>query len=200
MIQPWMSNKKTYPRRALAADFMIHAYQSTRREGALAAASESCRDKNLGRLQPRTLQPAEPSRPRAGTTPERHFHKAYTPPTPHNLPVSGNDLGHELGAGAAGGAPEAEAQGIAEELAAFAGAGRGRGIGLDLDATAGQGDAGEHGGAGGVIRIGGDPDALGEGSLALLEPISQGGDLGGRDAARGQRISRRSGSCSCCRR
>ena len=89
-------------------------------------------------------------------------------------------MGHELGAGAAGGAAEAEAQGIAEELAAFAGAGRGRGIGLDLDATAGQGDAGEQGGAGGVIRIGGDPEALGRGSLSLLEPIGQGGDLGGR--------------------
>ena len=109
-------------------------------------------------------------------------------------------MGHELGAGAAGGAPEAEAQGIAEELAVLAGAGSRRWVWLDLDATTGQGDAGEQGGAGGVIGIGGDPDALGEGSLALLEPIGQGGDLGGRDAARGQRISRRSGSCSCCRR
>ena len=70
----------------------------------------------------------------------------------------------------------------------LAGAGSRRWVWLDLDATTGQGDAGEQGGTGGVIGIGGDPDALGKESLALLEPICQGRDLGGGDEARGQQL------------
>ena len=70
----------------------------------------------------------------------------------------------------------------------LAGAGSRRWVGLDLDATTGQGDAGEQGGTGGVIGIGGDPDALGKESLALLEQICQSRDLGGGDVARGQQL------------
>ena len=44
---------------------------------------------------------------------------------------------------------------------------------MDLDATASQGDAGQQGGTGSVLRIGSDPDALGRLSLAAREPISQ---------------------------
>ena len=67
----------------------------------------------------------------------------------------------------------------------LAGAGSRRWVWLDLDATTGQGDAGEQGGTGGVIGIGGDPEALGSGRLAVLEPLCQGRDLGGGDEARG---------------
>ena len=55
---------------------------------------------------------------------------------------AGNDLRHQPTTCAAGGAPEAHSQGIANQLAAFPRAGRRRGIRLDLDATASQGDAG----------------------------------------------------------
>ena len=60
----------------------------------------------------------------------------------------------------------------------LAGAGSGWWVWLDLDGKAGQGNAGEQGGAGGVIGIGGDPEALGSRSLTVLEPIGQGRDLG----------------------
>ena len=60
----------------------------------------------------------------------------------------------------------------------LAGAGSRRLVWLDLDATTGQGNTSEPGGTGGVIGIGGDPDALGSRSLAVLEPICQGRDLG----------------------
>ena len=60
----------------------------------------------------------------------------------------------------------------------LAGAGSRWWIRLDLYATTGQGNAGEQGGTGGVIGIGGDPEALGSRSLAVLEPIGQGRDLG----------------------
>ena len=63
----------------------------------------------------------------------------------------------------------------------LAGAGSRRWVWLDLDATTSQGNAGEDHGAGGVIGIGGDPDALGSRSLAMLEPICQSRDLGGGD-------------------
>jgi len=59
---------------------------------------------------------------------------------------------------------------ITNQLAAFALARRRRGIRLDLDATASQGDAGQQGGAGSVLQIGSDPDALGRLSLAAMEP------------------------------
>ena len=76
----------------------------------------------------------------------------------------------------AGNSPEGEAQGASEELAVLAGAESRRWAWLDLDAITGQGNAGEQGGAGGVIGIGGDPDALGSRSLAVLEPICQSPD------------------------
>ena len=59
----------------------------------------------------------------------------------------------------------------------LAGAGSRRWVWLDLDATTGQGNAGEQGGTGGVIGIGGDPDALGSRGLAVLEPICESRDL-----------------------
>ena len=55
----------------------------------------------------------------------------------------------------------------------LAGAGSRRWVGLDLDATTGQGSAGEQGGTGGVIGIGGDPDALGSRRLEVLEPFAK---------------------------
>ena len=165
MIQPWISNKKTLPtpsarRSAHNTPVLLNGEgRAPSQPPANPAGTKTwaaCSREHSNQQSPHDLQPEQLL---------RRFHKAYTPPYPTICPFAGNDLGHELGAGAAGGAPEAEAQGIAEELAAFAGAGRGRGIGLDLDATAGQGD-----------------------------------DLGGGDAARRQRISRRSGSCNSCRR
>ena len=98
---------------------------------------------------------------------------AYTPLHPTTRPFTGNDLGHKPSAGAAGEPPEGEAQGVAEELAVLAGAGSRRWVGLDLDATTGQGSAGEQGGTGGVIGIGGDPDALGSRRLEVLEPFAK---------------------------
>jgi len=105
-------------------------------------------------------------------------------------PFAGNGLRHQPAAGAAGGAPKAHSQGIANQLAAFAGAGRRRGIRLDLDATANQGDAGKQGGAGGVLRIGSDPDAQGWLSLTATKPISQSSDLCGRVVALQQLLHR----------
>ena len=61
---------------------------------------------------------------------------------------------------------------------------------MDLDATASQGDAGQQGGAGSVLRIGSDPDALGRLSLAATEPISQSSDLCGRVVALQQLLHR----------
>ena len=66
-------------------------------------------------------------------------------------PFTGNDLGNQPSASAAGGSPNGEAQSVANELAAFAGAVRRRGIRLDLHTTASQGDAGKQGGPGGVM-------------------------------------------------
>ena len=54
---------------------------------------------------------------------------------------------------------------------------------MDLDASASQGDAGQQGGAGSVLRVRSDPDALGRLSLAATEPISQSSDLCGRVVA-----------------
>jgi hypothetical protein len=59
----------------------------------------------------------------------------------------------------------------------LAGAG-GRQIGrANANALAAEGNAGEDYGAGGAIGIGGDPEALGSMSLAVLEPICQSRDL-----------------------
>ena len=57
----------------------------------------------------------------------------------------------------------------------LAGAGSRWWVWLDLGATTGQGNAG-------------DPDARGSRSLAVLEPIRQGRDLGGDDVARRQQL------------
>jgi len=57
-----------------------------------------------------------------------------------------------------------------------------------MPSKTGQGNAGEQGGTSGVIGIGGDPDALGSRSLAVLEPIRQGRDLGSDDVAREQQL------------
>ena len=54
---------------------------------------------------------------------------------------------------------------------------------MDLDASSSQGDAGQQGGTGSVLRICSDPEALGRLSLAATEPISQSSDLGGRVVA-----------------
>ena len=163
VIQPWISNKKTLPtpnaRRSTHNTPVLlngegRAPSQPPANPAGTKTWAACSREHSNQQSPHDLQPEQlPS----------GFDKA---PALHPTigPFTGNDLGHNPSAGAAGGAPEAEAQGIAEELAAFAGAGRGRGIGLDLDATAGQG-----------------------------------GDLGGGYAERGQRISRRSGSCNSCR-
>ncbi|MDH4404422.1 MAG: hypothetical protein QE276_00160 [Cyanobium sp. D14.bin.5] len=103
-------------------------YWPTRR-GDLAPTSESCRNENLGRLQPKTLKPAEPSRPKA-------LH-------PTNCPFAGSNLGSQPGAGAASGAPEGEAQGIPKQLAVLARAG-GRQIGrANANALAAKGNAGK---------------------------------------------------------
>ena len=62
---------------------------------------------------------------------------------PTICPFAGNNLGHQPSAGGPGGAPEGEAQGIAEKLAAFIGAG-GRPIGrANANALAAKGNAGE---------------------------------------------------------
>ena len=133
-------------------------------EGALAATSASCRNQNLGRLQPRTLKPAEPSRPEDLN--------------PTIRPLAGNNLGSQPSAGAASGAPEGEAQGIPKKLAVLAGAG-GRQIGrANAIALAAKGNAGEDYGAGGVIRIGGNPHPGCAGRGLVAQPVGEGGDPG----------------------
>jgi len=61
----------------------------------------------------------------------------------------------------------------------LAGAG-GRQIGrTNANALAAEGNAGEDYGAGGVVGIGGNPDAAGPGGGLGAKPGGQGGDLGG---------------------
>ena len=80
------------------------------------------------------------------------------PLSPRIRPLTGNNLGGEPSAGAPGGAPKGEAQGIAKELAAFTGTG-GRPIGrANANALAAKGTAG-HG--------------------LVAQPVDEGGDLGG---------------------
>jgi hypothetical protein len=95
-------------------------------------------------------------------------------------PFAGNGLRHQPATGAAGGAPEAHSQGIANQLAAFPWTGSRRGSRLDLDATTSQGDAGQQGGTGSVLWIGGDPEAPRRRAVTLPKPEGQSGDLGGR--------------------
>ena len=189
VIQPWISNKKTLPtpsarRSAHNTPVLLNGEgRAPSQPPANPAGTKTwaaCSREHSNQQSPHDLQPEQlPS----------GFHKAAAlHPTIRQL--AGNDLGHKPSAGAAGDPPEGEAQGIAEELAVLAGAGSRRWVWLDLDATTGQGDAGEQGGAGGVIGIGGDPDALGSRSLAVLEPICQGRDLGGDDVALGSNCYR----------
>jgi len=123
-------------------------YLSARR-GALAPTSESCRNENLGRLQPKTLKPAEPSRPKA-------LH-------PTIRPFAGTNLGSEPSAGGPSGAPKGEAQGIPKQLAVLAGAGgrqisRANANALASKGTAGRGlvaqPVGEGGDLGGGVPLG----------------------------------------------
>jgi len=102
-----------------------------------------------------------------------------TPPKPRNPPACGNNLGSQPSAGAASGAPEGEAQGIPKQLAVLARAG-GRQIGrANANALAAEGDAGKDYGAGGVIRIGGNPHPGTAGRGLVAQPVGEGGDLGG---------------------
>ncbi|MDH4404419.1 MAG: hypothetical protein QE276_00145 [Cyanobium sp. D14.bin.5] len=65
------------------------------------------------------------------------------PLNPTIRPLAGNNLGSQPSAGAASGAPEGEAQDIAEKLAAFSGDG-GRPIGrANANALAAKGNTGE---------------------------------------------------------
>ena len=190
VIQPWISNKKTLPTPSArrSAHNTPVLFNGEGRPPSQPPANPArtktwaaCSREHSNQQSPHDLQPEQlPS----------GFHKAagLHPLHPTIGPFAGNDLGHKPSAGAAGDPPEGEAQGAREELAVLAGAGSRRWVGLDLDATTGQGDAGEQGGTGGVIGIGGDPDALGKESLALLEPICEGRDLGGGDEARGQQL------------
>ncbi len=119
------------------------------------------------------------------------------PLNPTIRPLTGNDLGSQPSAGAASGAPKGEAQSIPKQLAVLARAG-GRQIGrTNANALAAEGNAGEDYGAGGVIGIGGDPDAAGRGDGLDAKPGGQGGDLGGGVVALeqfGQGLWRRSGA------
>jgi hypothetical protein len=101
------------------------------------------------------------------------------PLNPTIRPLTGNDLGSQPSAGAPSGPPKGEAQGIPKQLAVLARAG-GRQIGrTNANALAAEGNAGKHYGAGGVIGIGGNPDAAGPGGGLGAKPGGQGGDLGG---------------------
>ena len=116
-------------------------------------------------LQPETPKPTEPSRP--------------TALNPTMRPFAGNNLGCQPSAGAAGGPPKGEAQGIPKQLAAFTGAG-GRPISrANANALAAKGNAGEDYGAGGVIGIGGDPHPGNAGQGLVAQPVGEGSDLGG---------------------
>ena len=147
-------------------------YWPTRR-GGLAPTSESCRNENLGRLQPKTLKPAEPSRPKA-------LH-------PTNCPFAGSNLGSQPGAGAASGAPEGEAQGIPKQLAVLARAGGRQICRANANALAAKGNAGKDYGAGGVIGIGGNPHPGTAGRGLVAQPVGEGGDVGGGVEALEQR-------------
>jgi hypothetical protein len=128
VIQPWMSNNQTLPtpsaRRSTHNTPVLlngegRAPSQPPANPAGTKTWAACSREHSNQQSPHDLQPEQLL---------RRFHKAYTPLHPTICPFAGNDLGHELGAGAAGGAPKAEAQGVAEELAAFSGAG-GRPIG-----------------------------------------------------------------------
>ena len=93
-------------------------------------------------------------------------------------PFAGNNLGRQPSAGAAGGPPKGESQGIPKQLAVLAGAG-GRQIGrTNANALVAEGDAGKDYGAGGVIGIGGNPHPGTAGRGLVAQPVGEGGDLG----------------------
>ena len=92
---------------------------------------------------------------------------------------AGNNLGSEPSAGAPSGAPEGKSQGIPKKLAELARAGS-RQIGrANANVLAAKGNAGKDYGAGGVIRIGGNPHPGNAGRGLVAQPVGEGGDLGG---------------------
>ncbi len=94
-------------------------------------------------------------------------------------PFAGNNLGHQPSAGAPSGAPKGEAQSIPKKLAAFTKAG-GRQISrTNANSLAAEGNASKDYGAGGVIRIGGNPNPGTTGRGLAAQPVGEGGDLGG---------------------
>ena len=93
--------------------------------------------------------------------------------------LAGNNLEKQPGAGVPSDAPKGKAQGITKKFAAFTGVG-GRQISRGYaNAMAAKGDAGEDYGAGGVIRIGGNPHPGTAGLRLVAQPVGEGGDLGG---------------------
>ena len=142
-IQPWISNKKTLPtpsaRRSTHNTPVLlngegRAPSQPPANPAGTKTWAACSREHSNQQSPHDLQPEQLL---------RRSHKAYTPLYPTICPFAGNDLGHELGAGAAGGPPKAETQGIAKQLAAFSGAG-GRPIGrANANALAAKGNANE---------------------------------------------------------
>ena len=94
-------------------------------------------------------------------------------------PFAGSNLGSQPSAGAPSGAPKSEAQGVPKQLAVLARAG-GRPIGrANANALAAKGNAGKDYGAGGVIRIGGNPHPGNARRGLVAQPVGEGGDLGG---------------------
>jgi hypothetical protein len=120
---------------------------------ALADPGSPRRNQAQGHLQLKTPNPTAPSRPTAGTALKRLSRGrkaalAAPPPQPTHRALAGHLLGHQPAASAAGGAPEGEAQGIAQELAALQGAGgwrqrRGHGQPAAAQGQAGQRPAAE---------------------------------------------------------
>ena len=153
-----MSNNQTLPTPNVRRSFHDTRVLIARREGALAASSESCRDENLGRLQPRTLKPPDPARLAALHTTIR--------------PFAGNDLGCRASRSSLRRSPEL---------------GGGRPISrAKANALAAEGNAGEDHGAGLVIGVGGNPHPTTAGRGLVAQPVGVGGDLGGGAEAQKQ--------------
>ena len=130
VIQPWISNKKTLPTpsaRRSAHNTLVLLSEEGRAPSqppANPAGTKTwaaCSRGHSNQQSPHDLQPEQLL---------RRFHEAagLHPLNPTTRPFAGNDLGHKPIAGAAGGPPKGEAQGISKKLAAFTGAG-GRQIG-----------------------------------------------------------------------
>ena len=115
----------------------------------------------------------------AAFTPAARKPRRQLPLHPTIRPFTGNNLGSQPSAGAPGGAPKGEAQGIPKKLEAFSGAG-GRQISrTNANALAAKGNAGEDHCAGGVIRIGGNPHPGNARRGLVAQPVGEGGELGG---------------------